>query len=507
MNKSLPRYLLPAAFCLFSVLAWSAEKEPGGQGIIKSDSISSNRNDCFTSKIGKEIQLELCADYTINWKLWTLMGEPVGDYNLSWKLRSITLKNSSRSGIYESGTYYRPDTLPKELKKGVNAIQLYIDAVAPVSHGSDNLTGVFHSFDTGIPVRANAGSSYNTPGSPNWDKVFLRSDVCAFHPPVKPYLDAKAAKEEFTKGIQLNKLTLCPKSGLSELTALEAAIDKLCKKPGAHEEYRFCTAQKAKEKKEKSEDMASEQDGKDKKAKKKHESASDDNLLDGPSSGSGDASSIADLLDEDAERPQVQQRLAQLRAAYLIKAEAACQSTLRNIDACYAKTGCSRPEENPTAEQCKSIPAYPGSGQYVTPIVLTRRLNPGDVCYNEDAECRAVRAENKRKEAREKAEAAERIERQQSEWRASYGSLSDECKQREKERSSFASCQKQYGSTCNPAGFNTIDDCINEQARSNGPTEGEARAQLKQEWNAKARTAKGGKAGKQGNQTTTNFLD
>ena len=176
MIKLLRSFLLFAALGLFSFLAWSTEKELGGQGSIKSNDIGLYNDSCFKSKVGKEIDLELCADYTINWKLWTLMGEPVGDYNLSWKLRSITLKNSSRIWINQGGTSYRPDGLPKELQKGVRSIELYIDGVATVTHGTDIFfTDVFTVSITGVPARASAGSSYNTPGSPSWIRFFGES--------------------------------------------------------------------------------------------------------------------------------------------------------------------------------------------------------------------------------------------------------------------------------------------------------------------------------------------
>lgn len=484
MIKLLRSFLLFTALGLFPFLAWSAEKEPGGQGSIKSYDIGSNNVSCFKSKIGKEIDLELCADYTINWKLWTLMGEPVGDYNLSWKLRSITLKNSSRMWSNQLGTYYRPDSLPKELQKGVRSIELYIDGIAGVIRADNSYTGVFHSFNTGVPVRANAGSSYNTPGSSNWDKVFLRDNVCLVNSLGNPYLDAKAAKEEFAKGIKLNAISLCPKSGLSELTALESAIDKLCTKPGADEEYQFCPEQKPKEKKEKTEDTAKEQNGKDKKAGKKHEYGGGNNLLDSPSSGSGDDSSIADILDEDAERPQVQQRLAQLRAVYRTKAEAACQSTMRKAEQCMHSTKCtltpveemSRQESSCVENMCGNQPGKRLIVQ-VSDGCPSKRPEPGvvNICLPRFGDGGINPAYDA--------------------WMS--------CAERAAQCRISSACQKQ----CYPDGYATQNACVERMMDTSGPTEQDARDRLKKEWNAKTRTGKSAPAGKKAPQPVTNFLD
>ena len=82
---------------LFSVLLLGftslsyAESQPskGAEGIIN----SGFTNRCFKPK-SKYVQ-QVCTDYEIRYKLWSLMGEPVGNYVLNWKLSpmsAITIK-------------------------------------------------------------------------------------------------------------------------------------------------------------------------------------------------------------------------------------------------------------------------------------------------------------------------------------------------------------------------------------------------------------------------------
>lgn len=226
------------------------------------------------------------------------------------------------------------------------------------------------------------------------------------------------------------------------------------------------------------------------------------NLLDGASPVHGQAKSMDDLLDASAERSLVKNRLARERAVYRTEASEVCRAAMSAVDACYAKTSCKRPAEQPSASECKNIPPYPRRGGGCNPFCLTRAPGPGDVCYREDAECRAFRAEEERTKILEKAE----LQRSQSQWESSYGALSKICEQRGKEREGFTSCQKQYGSTCNPKGYEGQNACVEHRLSTFGPTEQQARALLKKEWDANARVGKNPAVGKK-NTPAPNFLD
>jgi hypothetical protein len=490
MFKSLRYLCLLAALGLLSFAGWCADKkqsDPGGKGVLES---SWYLNECFRTASGTVT--EVCGKYKINWKLWTLMGEPVGDYNVAWKLTSLKLMDPKRKLVNS----FTSDELPAELKKSASTIELLIDAFATVNAGRTSV--VYHRFNTGVAVRAGVGSSFNVPGSSSWDTFFAEGNQpCETTQGVfiggqgankqNTSLDAKTAKKLFIEGIQLTDLRICTSSGFSELSWLESAISKLCEKPGADKRYQFCPKVDEKPKKEEPEASASLKNM-DASADKGKNNQPESNpglgasaALDGAASTS--AVDVHSLLDEKAERPAIQKRLSQEVAAYRRTTEPGCQNTMRDIDACYVKTGCKRPASSPSIEECRSIPSYPGGG-HCNPFCLTKVPGPGEACYREDAECRAARAEREREKIKEAAE----LEDRKSQWTSSYGALNRECQARSKERNEFANCQKQYDASCNPKRFNSTDDCVSEQVISKGPTEKDARKLMQKDWEQRSKT-------------------
>ncbi len=205
--------------------AAAKEKQQGGQGVIRSVLY---RDSCIP--VDSELVREVCAEYAVNWKLWSLMGEPVGDYRLKWNLVSIKLMDEQR----KQPVSYTPATLPKALEKAVSRIELYIDGLATV--GGQSLS---HRFNTGVAVRANSGMSHNVPGSPDWSRLFARG-VSACTSSNMEYLSTKEAKAVFVKGITLDSIRLCPESSVGELSWLNSAVNELCQAPGSEKRYRFC---------------------------------------------------------------------------------------------------------------------------------------------------------------------------------------------------------------------------------------------------------------------------
>ena len=194
----------------------------------------------------------------------------------------------------------------------------------------------------------------------------------------------------------------------------------------------------------------------------------------------------------------IQKRLEQEITNFRRAAEPGCKSAMRTIDACYEKTGCSRPANNPTVGQCNSVPGRP----YATELFsfhLTKQSRPGDACYSENSsECRAAKAvaetERKNKERRDALDLEQRVR----EWESKFGDISKECQQRAKEREVFAACQKQYDAACNPDNLNSLDDCLTYQVKNNGPTEKDAHKLMQKEWQQRSKT---------GSSITNNILD
>lgn len=239
MLNSLLNILVTVAIALFSSLAWSADSKPGGQGFMENDYA------CFD--VNKGSIASVCAKYRINWKLWSLMGEPVGDYNLVWTLIKINLRDPITG---EKVTYSNVESLPKQLQNSARALELYIDGVASINNPKEYLeyrvSGPsiygYHAFNTGVAVRADIGSSINVPGSPSWGTLFIKGPEC--NDKKQSYMDANDAKAAFKQGVVLQSLTICPKSSVSGIGSLESDIKELCKGLGADKTYRFCPEQK-----------------------------------------------------------------------------------------------------------------------------------------------------------------------------------------------------------------------------------------------------------------------
>lgn len=253
MLNLLRKTLVMVATTSFFSFAWAAENKPGGQGFIEREYGQLNSGaeiKCFYVEKGSIASV--CAKYRINWKLWSLMGEPVGDYNLAWTLININLRDPITG---EKVTYSNVESLPKQLQNSARALELYIDGVASINNPTEYLeyrvSGSsiygYHAFNTGVAVRADVGSSMNVPGSPSWGTLFIKGPEC--NDKKQSYMDANDAKAAFKQGVVLQSLTICPKSSVSGIGSLESDIKELCKGFGADKTYRFCPEQKVRKEK------------------------------------------------------------------------------------------------------------------------------------------------------------------------------------------------------------------------------------------------------------------
>ncbi len=355
--------LLCAAVAQAANKAANQPAAPGGEGTITSNMLI---NGCFKSK--SDTVAEVCGNFTIRWKLWTLMGEPVGNYVLSWKLESIKLVNPANKASF----YYAASNLPSMLSTPAKAIELYVDAVSSVDNSSST-----HRFNTGVPVRAGAGNSYNMPGSPNWAQLFMLRGGCEAEP---SYLDAASAKALFIKGVQLSgQLQFCPASGASGLDAVENAVAKLCAKPGADKEFSFCPPQKIAEKKPAAaaaaasspaiEDRFASLEKKMPKAQEVPSPGKDPFAALGQGGSSGNRAPDQDMgsafANAEAERAAAIERKRKFDAAY-----ASCKEDMQAQERC-AKDSCGR---EPPAQVCtrseerrQSCNARPGESCLIIP--------------------------------------------------------------------------------------------------------------------------------------------
>jgi len=207
---------------------------PGGEGKI----IGAWPHNCFQTRSASVT--EVCGDYVIRWKIWTLMGEPVGDYNLSWTLKSLKIQNSESKQTFD----YSADQLPPALKADSDRIELFISAWTEVTTSGVNGVVGYHQFDTGVSVRSGNRTSMNVPGSPSWNRMFASSvnavsGACDANP--SRYLDDAAAKSAVAKGITLGpSLVFCRNTSVGELSSIEGRIAELCAIPESNKLYPFC---------------------------------------------------------------------------------------------------------------------------------------------------------------------------------------------------------------------------------------------------------------------------
>lgn len=424
---------------------------PGGQGTLTP---AFNQTQCMP--VRGETLNEVCVRYSIAWRLWTLMGEPVAISTLQWDLVSIRLTSQTR----KASKTYTASAIPSDLSTAVSKLELFIegDAIVTSKIMAPGQQLHFH-LDTGTAVRARAGHSLNTPGSPSWDKVFYSAiDRCNAR--TYTYLPAAGVKDAFRTGIQLQDFTACPGSGISNAEAVEDAIHRICAQRPSSPPI-FCPLAPIPP-------TPAIADG-------TRQSAMDalDQLT--SSAGRGDSTrSGASALDERAARPAVLKRLQQDRASYRLATEPACRKSLDSIEACYVRAGCRMQPNLPTSDTCKTIPPYPND---VFGFHLTAIPKPGDLCYREDAECLRARAEY---QIRKDAERAERREQQRT-WDERYGHLSKQCRESEEARTAVATCRSNLTSTCNALHIDSMDDCLDRMTKEHGPSESDAQRHLQED--------------------------
>ena len=132
--------LMLAALLLFSAPALSKDEHPGGEGQLSTAALETK---CFTTT--SKIVGEVCTTFKINWKMWTLMGEPVGDYHLNWKMSSIKLVNPS-NGAFETYSPNSNHQWPDFVKSAADKVELYIDGHATLTSETAGRFSVFHRF-------------------------------------------------------------------------------------------------------------------------------------------------------------------------------------------------------------------------------------------------------------------------------------------------------------------------------------------------------------------------
>ncbi|GAA4227495.1 uncharacterized protein YfaP (DUF2135 family) [Sagittula marina] len=139
------------------------------------------------------------AILTLNWnaqvKIGRLLGEPMVSSRFRFDLLggTVTLPSTTAEGTSRYETY----SLVSLPKAAWQIIELYDVKLRLDFRGSSD--DFYLITDVGLPGESGEWS-FNVPGSPNWDKLFIKGSSQADDP---VYLDGARAKQEFSQGLSL----------------------------------------------------------------------------------------------------------------------------------------------------------------------------------------------------------------------------------------------------------------------------------------------------------------
>ncbi len=437
---------------LLAVASLAHAAEPGGKGILR----SVVGGQCFET--GSAAVPQVCGTVEVHWKLWALMGEPVGNYGLVWKLSSVHIQDGDGKGSRN----YTLGALPPPLAAAAQRSELMLEGLAYVQDSRQGMLAI--AFDTGAPARPDGKVSFNVPGSPNWDKFLIKGSSQSqglagwCESEGRSYAAPADAKALMRAGVRLGNLQLCPRSSASA-DGLERAIDKHCSQ-GAKEPY--CAPTKPPSASADLLDRAADK-GLGKTAARAPEAT--------PRKGGATAggAGMTDALDQVQDRGTIARQRETLVAAFKTTAQAACSRELAPLQACVQQA-CPA-VQGPTEASCKEVPNRPARG---LGAILTSSSNAP--C---DAACQRERRAWREQRDREEEEARNAFALRVQAWDERWSALAQQCQATQQARAANAQCNTAAQRQCNPAGT-TADSCL-QQRMAGAPTEADARAVFDQQ--------------------------
>lgn len=433
-------------------------KNPQHEGTIQ------EQHRCFYPQSG--YVAEICFSYSISWKMWILMGEPVEDYHLTWELKSYSLiKPSEHSDLSQTNVYstlpaYTLGTHRAEFDKAFNKSRLYIEAESEVRDGMQEVQA-YRRFNTGNAVEQRK-SSLNVPGSPSWTKFFRKNRGCEKE---ADHFDEKQAKNIFSKKLSLVSIEFCNEATFFSLDAVERLADKICSDGNVKRKPEFCDIKIVKKEEKKPvekkstvdvmEDMFASLDSQ--KKPDKFDQAKDIN-------------SKFDVLESKLKAEGIlAKRMRLLQEQNYDRAVEACNKFFEKIDTCLVEQRCPRPQlpVGLTEKECMEATVCPAVTKL--PHLTSRNLN--ERC---DRECRR---ERRREEREQEQRDQEKKEKWAKECDERYSKV-QLCEPFKLSKKKFDNCSKNIQSVCNPQGLQTKEECLNNEVNLKQPNELELKKQL-----------------------------
>ena len=140
----------------------------------------------------------ICVDKVkIKYKLYSMMGEPVEFYAVYWELSPfINLRSGSALAV----------TLPTEVQEAYAKVSLHYKSKFIMDlHQSHAYLASFR-FSGGALKKSGKGYSFDTPGSPSWDKYMLRSDSGENYYSKKEAINIFKSTPEHAASFSFNKI-------------------------------------------------------------------------------------------------------------------------------------------------------------------------------------------------------------------------------------------------------------------------------------------------------------
>ena len=174
----------------------------------------------------------ICVDKVkIKYKLYSMMGEPVEVYAVYWELSPfINLRSGSALAV----------TLPNKVQEAYAKVSLHYKSKFIMDlHQSHRYLASFR-FSGGALKKSGTGYSFDTPGSPSWNKYMLRSDSGNSYYSKKEAINIFKSTPVHAASFSFNKIE---NLAFSNLYALNSALKPKKEKKGKNNKKKQTTAQ------------------------------------------------------------------------------------------------------------------------------------------------------------------------------------------------------------------------------------------------------------------------
>lgn len=167
---------------------------------------------------------EVCFHFHLIYNVDVLLGEPVVESRVAWTLDKVRLKNGVGTNEILAHSAQHVDERVSEAVKQIKLSSATFSGRLPSTIANATLGPVWLPLRPGAFSASGAGHSYNTPGSPSWDGLFINSDdACSS----SEFLKRRQAQSLFKGGIEITRVKLCNVQ-FANLAKLDQVLEDAC---------------------------------------------------------------------------------------------------------------------------------------------------------------------------------------------------------------------------------------------------------------------------------------